>query len=133
MQDSTTEPRYETNEYPVLSVVRDPAANGALRKQPSLRTATFIGRRSRADGLAIARLTGSFLDPREIQAAAVSPGFRVTLLAERTAYRRAVIVGVEIEREDPNAGAQCVARFSCGPTYVHATIDVPTNSQQALE
>ncbi|MEM6989169.1 MAG: hypothetical protein AAF721_01690 [Myxococcota bacterium] len=125
MQDANAEPRYETNEYPVLSVVRDPAANGVLPCQPTLRTATFIGRHTRPDGMALARLTGSFLEPREVQCCAVSPGFTVRLLAERTAYRKAIIVGLTVTREDDSAGTQCVVRFSCGPSYVHATIDVP--------
>lgn len=121
---NATYPRYETNEYPVISVVRNRAANGSLPHPPVIETATFITVRGPHDDLALARLSGQFLDPGEVLCSAVSPGFTVVLRAERTVYRKKVIVGVEIHRDDPNAGAQCVVRFSCGSSYVHATVDV---------
>ncbi|MBL4683712.1 MAG: hypothetical protein JKY37_03915 [Nannocystaceae bacterium] len=128
IHDGTTEPRYQTDEYPVLSVTREPAANGVLPQSPSLETATFIGRISQPNGLALVRLTGTFLNPKEVLCLAVTPGFRVALLPERTAYRRAIIAGVEVERLDPSAPAACVVRFCSGPSSVQVTIAVPETS-----
>lgn len=125
IHDATIEPRYATDEYPVLSVTREPAANSVLPQPPSLENATFIGRTSQPDGLALVRLTGTFLNPKEVLCLAVTPGFRVALLPERTAYRKAIIAGIEVERLDPNAAAECVVRFCSGPSSVQVAIAVP--------
>lgn len=96
-----------------------------MMPEPALATAKFIGPRARPDGIAIARLTGTALEPAAIQGCAISPGFFADLVPQRRSYDRAVIVGLQIERRDPTAGHACVVRFSCGPASIHATIDVP--------
>lgn len=120
-----TDPRYATNDYPVLCVVREPAANGSLPRAPVLEHATFLSDCSFPEGRAIVRLDGSLVDPKEVRCYAMSPGFSVTLCAERTVYRKAVLVGVKFRRTDPNASEACLVRFACGDSHAETSITVP--------
>ena len=114
--------QFATAEYPVLSVVNDlPAANAPSPHLSSLDDARFLDARVREDGFALARLEGHRLDPRELSATALTPGFRVELRAERTRFGRAVIVGVMIERLDATADT-CHVRFRYGLEWVDAAI-----------
>ena len=113
---------FATAEYPVLSVCHDlPAANAPAPHLSSLDEARFLDARIREDGFALARLDGHRLDPRELTATSLTPGFHVELRAERTRFGRTVIVGVMVERLDATAD-ECRVRFRYGLDWVDAVI-----------
>ena len=116
--------QFVTAEYPVLSVVHEPApANGPAVGRTRLRDATFIGGRVRPDGLALVRIRGANMDPRGLTAYAFTPGFVVEVCAERTRCGEAMIVGLRVMRGRSDR-PECRIRFVCGGAFVDATVAV---------
>lgn len=121
---TTPRPSTALSAYPVLVLAGGFRPSSPLCP-PALTEATFLSPAT-PDGqgrVAVARLSGRDLDPRELRCESNTPGHAIELLPMCTRQGDDLIVGLRITSEPGTLARRCSVRFVTGSTLADATVD----------